>query len=215
LIDEAAQRGIQLLPDVHGLQVYEETGTPTVLSLRGEGIVLTPLASFAEALHARAAQAADVDPKRALACDLFAQSRFESSPKSRHLTLVTALAVLSDRLERSGLAAQLVEEFRQAIKHEASEVGQAERAQLDSLLSAANDLRRESIGAAICRLAISIEPANVRDARDVDLTDLARMSYQARSDLVHAGATDQDLTELLGPLEDLIRALCTTAPGAP
>lgn len=176
LVEDAAQRGIQLLPDVHGLQVYEETGTPTVLSLRGEGMVLTPLASFTDALHAQAAHAADLDPKRALACDLFAESRSETSPKSRHLTLVTALEVLSDRLERSGLAAQLVEEFRHAIRQAASEVGQAERAQLDSLLGTANDLRRESIGAAIRRLATSIEPARLRDARDAEPTDLARMS---------------------------------------
>src|SRR5579863_2027515 len=202
VIDRAAQDGAQLLPDVHGLQVYEETGTPMVISIQAEARVIAPLANFIDALNDRSSGAVCINPKRALACDLFAQSRFEFLQKSRHLTLVTALEVLSERQVRSGAAAQLVEDFRKAIKYAAREYepGTAERRQLDSLLGAANDLRRESISSAIQRLASS---GFSESTGEMQPTEVARMSYQARSDLVHSGATDQNLTELLGPLERL------------
>jgi hypothetical protein len=210
VVEEAAKRGLLLLPDVHGLQVFEETGIPVVVSTRAELSAPAPLPSFIDALGARAPQAADVSAKHALACDLFARSRFESSQKSRHLTLVTALEVLSDRQARSGRAAQLVEEFQQAIKDAREQADPTEVKQLESLASAANDLRSESISAAIHRLAASSSSTGLKDNADLD--ELVRRSYRARSSLVHDGSTNQDLIALLGPLQELVRSLCATAP---
>jgi hypothetical protein len=206
-VEDEARNGVLVLPDVHGLQVYEETGIPVVLSARASVSAPAPLPSFIEALSSRAPQAADVSAERALACDLFAQSRFESSQESRHLTLVTALEVLSDRRARSGPAAQLVDEFRQAIRQAAREhaAGTAERKHLDSLLGAADDLRSESISTAIRHLAASIPSSAQSDAAGRD--DLVQKSYKARSSLLHKGVTDQDLTALLGPLQELLRSL--------
>jgi hypothetical protein len=205
VIEEFAKRGFQLLPEVHGLHVYEETGIPTVLMARAEGTAVTPLGAFTDALHTHAGESSDVTEKRALACDLFVQSRFESSPKSRHLTLVTALEVLSQRRERSGRAVQLVEEFREAIKKALREADPAEKKELESLLGASNDLRSESISAAIRRLAESVPSSG--PIGDADPGDLVRTSYDARSQLTHDGVTSHDLTALLGPLEALVRQL--------
>lgn len=210
-VDAAATSGILLLDDVHGLLVYEETGHPRVGSARADFMVHAPLTSFLEALDARSAQAANVSAKRALACDLFAQARFESSPKSRHLTLVTALEVLSERLERSGQAGELVKEFRGAIIEASKDADPLEQKQLDSLMGGAQDLRHESIASAIRRLAASIPSADPRAGTNLD--DLVRKSYSARSDLIHDGATDRDLMALLDPLQELVRHLCTTDSG--
>lgn len=206
VIEDYAGRGLQLLPDVHGLQVYEEVAKPVVLLMRGEGTVVTPLDRFTGALRAQAEQAAGVTESRALACDLFVQSRFESSLKSRVLTLVTALEVLSERRERSGVAARLVEEFREAIKRAAGEADGEERRQLDSLLGAANDLRLESIGTAIRELAEPVPASEL--VGDRDGSGLARASYVARSQLTHDGVTSHDLVALFGPLQSLVRRLC-------
>ena len=203
-VDAAAEHGVLLLPDVHGVQVYEETGIPRVLSLRGSSTVEVPFESFTAALRSRAQQPADMSEKQALACDLFAQSRFELSQRSRHLVLCTALEVLAERQGRSGRAAQLVEEFRKAIIRARDEsTDDVERAQLDSLLSGASDLRRESIGSAVRRLSASVPTA---EAGGMDPADLAGKSYSVRSDLIHSGVTAQDLAPL-GPLWGLVRYL--------
>jgi hypothetical protein len=164
-----------------------------------------PLSTLTDALHSHAGESSDVTEKRALACDLFAQSRFESSPKSRHLTLVTALEVLSQRRKRSGRAAQLVEEFREEVKKALREADPSEETQLKSLMGAVNDLRSESISAAIRRLAESVPPSDL--IGDSNPGDLARTSYDARSQLTHDVVTSHDLTALLGPLEALVRQL--------
>jgi hypothetical protein len=205
VIEEFTKRGLQLLPEVHGLHVYEETGVPTVLMARAEGTPVTPLDTFTDALHTHTGESTNVTEKRALACDLFVQSRFESSPKSRHLTLVTALEVLSQRRKRSGRAAQLVEEFRETIKKALRESDPAEKKELESLLGASNDLRSESISAAIRRLAESV-PSSGRIG-NADPGDLVRTSYDARSQLTHDGVTSHSLTALFGPLEALVRQL--------
>src|SRR5262249_19085152 len=142
--------------------------------------------------------------------DLFAQSRFESSAKGRHLTLVTALEVLSERREGQGRAAQLVEEFRQAITQRAREAEPAERGQNQSLQRAAHKLRAGSISAATRHLAASV-PSSVLTG-GVDPIVLVRESYSARSELIHDGVTNRDLTALLGPLEELVRYLCLPSP---
>ena len=72
-------------------------------------------------------------------------------------------------------------------------------------MGAANDLRSESISAAIRRLAESVPSSELIGAADPG--DLARTSYDARSQLTHDGVTSHDLTALLGPLEALVRQL--------
>jgi hypothetical protein len=208
VVSEIVKQGILVLGDVHGLQVYEEIGNPVVLSGRAELRMPRSLTSFVEALIARSGQAENVSEKRTLACDLYAESHFEASFKNRHLTLVTALEVLGERRERSGQARQLVEDFNDAIVQAAREgVNESERDELNSLLSGANDLRSESIGSAVRRLAASAAPME-----GISPTRLVSKSYSARSDLVHTGMTNQNLTALLGPLTELVRYLATTDP---
>lgn len=209
MIDQMAQSGILLLPDVHGLLVYEETGEPRVLLVQANIMVSVPLESFTEALRSRTPEAATVSDKQVLACDLFAQSRFELSGGGRHLTLCTALEVLADRQERTGRAAELVEAFRQSIKTALEESSdELERTQLQSLLGGATDLRSESITAAIRRLAASVPPAEVGNT---DPETLAKVGYGVRSQLIHTGTTEHDLAKL-HPLTELVRYLCRRPP---
>jgi hypothetical protein len=53
VIDQHAENGILLLPEVHGLLVYEETGTPMVLAARADFTVQSPLGAFTAAIAIR------------------------------------------------------------------------------------------------------------------------------------------------------------------
>ena len=196
-------------PDVPGLSVHRD-GMRAGASLLATAIVLTPLPKFAEALRGWTAPGAMMTPKRALACDLLAQSGFESSPESTHLTLVTALEVLGERRPRTGRAAELVEEFLVRIDAATREADKAEREALQSLRGGAKDLRNESIGAAVRRLAAPV--AITWPGWDGSTTQLVTKSYSARSDLVHGGETTHDLRQLGGALKLLVRNLCLQQP---
>lgn len=207
-VDLVAQHGFLPLTNVHGLQVYEEIGTPRVLSMQGYGTVTAPFESFIGALESRAPEAANMSDKRALACDLFAQSRFELSQRSQLLTLCTALEVLAERRDRAGRAAELVEEFRRAIIKARTESTDADEwAQLTSLLSGVTDLRKESISAAVRHLSASVPSG---EAGGLDPAELARKGYSARSELIHSGATAQDLSAL-SSLWDVVKWLVEEA----
>jgi hypothetical protein len=210
VIDKMAAEGFLALPDVHGLQVYEETGTPAVIRVDATLAVRTPMAKFRARLADRVPDAADLDNDRAVACDLWAQSGFESSQVSALFSLVTALEVLGERREREGPAAELVEAFLEEIREAVPEAGEKVRSQLNSLLSGAEGLQRESIGAAVRRLAESVPASEVGDG--ISPIELVRRSYKARSELIHKGATRMDLGALIGPLGLLVRYLCTRHP---
>ena len=75
VVDAAAEQGVLLLPDVHGLQVFEESGRPASISIIGHGIVTAPLRSFASALLIRSHRTTELDAKRSLASQLHGLSR--------------------------------------------------------------------------------------------------------------------------------------------
>ena len=111
VIDAAARDGVLLLPDVHGLKVFEETGQPVQLSGTAKARVLSPLAGFESAVKIRSTRTREFDNKHALAAQLHAVSDFETSQRSRLLTLVTALDVLSVKRLRGGISEEVAREL--------------------------------------------------------------------------------------------------------
>lgn len=212
LVEAAARQGTLLLQDVHGLQVFEETGTPVQLSGEAVARVGSPLAAFENALIIRSHRAKDLDEKHALAAQLHGISRFEASQRSRLLTLVTALDVLSEDKLRGGISQEVVAELlditRQRLRQarKSGRYDNREIAQLQSLMSIIGNLKYQSISASIKDLAIDVDSAVLSAALDAD--EIIGLAYKARNDLIHEGRTSVDLSQLLVPLERLTAELC-------
>jgi excisionase family DNA binding protein len=214
VIDAAAEQGIQLLPDVHGLQVFEETGRPASLSITAHGVVTSPLRSFASALLIRSYHTKELDAKHSLASQLYGIARFEVSQRSRLLTLVTALDVLSEKNLRGGISQEVASEILDIAKErlkqaKRSEHDEKEMKQLESLISIVGSLKYQSIAASIKELAKDID----RDVLSTELSadEIVGLAYKARNDLIHGGQTSVDLTQLLVPLERLTAEICAGA----
>ena len=216
MIETAAREGVQLLPDVHGLQVFEETEHPAVsMGLTAQGAVLSPLDSFINSLVIRTHNFKPLDDKRLLACRLYALSRFESSQRSRLLTLVTALDLLSETLPRTGIALKIVNEAFKIAKARRREekiagASEVELSQVDALLSALGGLRNQSISASIKRLADTASTDVLVYGKSAD--QIVDEAYKARNELIHGGRTGIDLTSLIPPLEQLTVELCSGPP---
>jgi hypothetical protein len=181
-----------------------------VLSMRGDLTLSTPLDPFLDALAAWVARVDNIDEKRRLACDLYAQSRFEVSARALLLTLVTALEGLAERPKRTGRSAELVEHFLGKIASarttSSGKRAAADTASLEALASAVRELRQESITSSVQSLAAELGPGVLLGGAEP--ADVVRGGYRARSQLIHAGTTNENLIELLGPLQELVARLC-------
>jgi excisionase family DNA binding protein len=214
VVDAAAEQGVLLLPDVHGLQVFEETGRPASLSITAHGVVTSPLRSFISALLIRSYHTKELDAKHSLASQLYGISRFETSQRSRLLTLVTALDVLSEKNLRGGISQEVASEILDITKErltqaKSSEHDEEELKQLESLVSIVGSLKYQSIAASIKELAKDID----QDVLSTELSadEIVGLAYKARNDIIHGGQTSVDLTLLLVPLERLTAELSAGA----
>src|ERR1700674_559587 len=113
-------------------------------------------------------------PSQQLALDLYNLSHFENASKTRFLTLITVVEVLSIKAKRKPAALALIDDFRKTL--DASQLSSAEKQRLHEGLG---NLKWESIGAA-CRDFV----AKYANPDDVDYFSRC---YKARSELVHDG----------------------------
>jgi hypothetical protein len=210
VIDAAAKDAVLLLPDVHGLLVFEETGIPVQMTGTAAAYVGTPLSGFENAMKIRSQHSDHVDEKHALATQLHGLSRFEASLRSRLLTLVTALDILSEQHLRGGIAQQVAAELFEVIKARTREARQShadsELPQLNSLMSIVGSLKYQSISASIKDLAAEIDSAILHTK--MSAREVIELAYKARNELIHGGQTTVDLAMLLVPLERLTAELC-------
>jgi predicted transcriptional regulator len=157
---------------------------------------------------AESADLGRLPPRARAATSMFAFSRSESSTGARLISLVTALEVLAERINRAGPAKELVAEFDRLLDQEPTkEPSDETRRELDSLAGAMRDLTTVSIGSAVRALAkrCADDDGAICGMRAKYLAD---RGYLARSQLLHNGETDIDVVALLGPLEELLaRAL--------
>lgn len=157
---------------------------------------------------AESAHLGRLPPRARAATSMFAFSRSESSTRARLMSLVTALEVLAERIDRAGPAKELVAEFDRLLYQQLStEPSHETRTDLDSLAGAMRDLKTVSIGSAIRGLAkrCADDDGAICGMRAKALAD---SGYLARSQLLHTGETEIDVAALLGPLEELLaRAL--------
>ena len=132
--------GKELHNDLHGLTVYAET--PPALLVHGS---ITPMvargfdrftSSFLGAYSKK-----PLTPKLELGLELYARSHFETSVRTRFLSLINAVEAIASQQERSVEACLLVDELVEAVR--AAGIAPNEQA---SMLGSIARLKRDSIG---------------------------------------------------------------------
>ncbi len=197
-------QGAFAVPDVHGLTVYEyeEPARPTRFATRAQGTVERTSESLRGAVLLCSSRQ-PLDDRLALACDLVCLAEREISNRARFLTLVSAAEVLAVRSQRMGVARSLVDKFIAEVK---STTTSAVEPELDSLLSALLDLREISVSASIRELARTARPDAPEGAADI-----ARRSYNCRSELTHGGRSATDVKALYAEMLPLVRDMVQIA----
>lgn len=182
--------GITVRNEVPGIDVYEmkenlvfvRSGARAELEKGGE--------AFRTGFNEILASSPELNDKVQLAMELYCSSFFDASPRSRFITLVTALEALIDPQDRTDDAIGLVADLQRRI-----ETSSLSPKTEDSLRGSLERLKRESIGQAGKRM--SRELLGGQQYAGLAAAIYFTHCYALRSQILHRGRPDDDETELL------------------
>jgi len=206
------QHGVPIRNDVHGIDVFEpltglsfvHTSVKAQVGKNVETLVSTFCREFM--LGRR------VTEKQVLASEIYANSFFDISQRSRFITLVTAVEALLELAERPDSTQSLVTNF----------IAQTQSAPIDqvtknSIRGSLEWLRKESISQAGRNLANSLLPKTNYEGKPAG--NFFAFCYEQRSRLLHRGETEEgiDVSQLASAMEAfvanlLIASLTTGVP---
>lgn len=213
VLDNAAAQGIQLLPSVHGLMVYEQTADDRQLWAVARGIASTPHNALLECLRAVVNLSTPSDDSRlALACELYSQALFETSRAAQFISLVTAIESLIERDRQPQAVQDVLKEAETTVIPRLKQLTAVDDSMLQSVMGRFRDLSRESISQAFRHLATAYgDPAGYGDTAETPGRFAAR-AYNLRSKLVHGDvvADPLPLASLMQLVADIILGLAAT-----
>lgn len=187
------QNGIEVRPVVHGLDVFETNLPVTRFSMSGRASVKKTVSRLPEDLRADFRRW-DLQPKLALAIELYNGCQLVADPEVRFLSLVTVVEVLAERGRVHDSAVAALDACILTVDSQSMESAAAQR-----LKARIGNLKRQSIGEAC---------ANLVSASGADAALFARC-YDARSELLHEGVstTTPDLPRQPHVLDNIVHAV--------
>lgn len=187
-----AQFSVQLRDVVHGLDVYSEELPVTHLEISATGTAHFVAENFVEKVAHEFKSLSELPPKLSLALELYNLTHFEPATKTRFLTLVTVVEVLSTRARRPKHIRDQLDACMDLVR--GSDLSVADQ---HALISGLGNLKRESIGSACSML--------VANHISQDAADFFSECYSARSELLHDGETNRSTTESLIQLDEVVQ----------
>ncbi len=211
VVDAAKQAGMQLLPSIHGLQIYKQTGEDKHLWVVASAVVVTPEDKFSQHFAAVAELVPPLDGSRlALACDLYAQALFETSPSAQFISLVTSVEALTEPEEQRTEIVDILGTLESTLERGLDQLDPPlQGGELDSLRERFRKLKKESISMGFRRLAAEYgDPAGYVG---LSAEDFAKKAYTYRSQMVHNGQIPESLplAQLMILAADIIRGAAT------
>ncbi len=195
--------GKQLHNDLHGLNVYPEDPPPVFVCGRAEAVVAKAFSRFEDSL-CRAHEAYPLCPRLELALELYARSHFETTSRTRFISLINAIEALANPRERSEKACRVVENLLELVKS-AHELDEEDR---QAMLGSLGRMRNESIGQACRRLAE--ECGGKTTYGKMGAAQFFSWCYAVRSKLLHQGdlpESDEALRKSVNELDRMVADL--------
>ena len=200
--------GQELHNDLHGLTVYPEE--PPAVFVHGS---ISPTVARCFDRFTRSFLGAHSDkpltPKLELGLELYARSHFETSVRTRFLSLINAVEAIAVQQGRSKKVRDLVDNLIEAVR--TARIDSSDQA---SILGSMARLKHESIGQA-CRRVVRANLANASYGQK-GAVEFFRQCYDVRSDLLHEGDVAnslQVLRSLVGELDKLVSDLLVAEAG--
>ena len=199
------QHGHPFRNDIHGIDVYEHVEKLKFVSVNGKATVGKYPPRFIDTFQREYLNSRQLTEKEVLASEIYASSFFDVSPRSRFITLVTAVEALLEPPKRSHKVEALVEELK--AKTQKSKIDEWK-----SILGDLEKLKRQSIGQAGRMLADRLIPNEFFDGQSS--ADYFRRCYALRSQILHHGTIEddsEDIWHLANTMEDFVHRLLLAA----
>ncbi len=177
--------------DVHGIDVYESQPNIKFVLVEATAQVGVNLANFVKTFAREFTGGRQLAAKQGLAAEIYSSSFFDASPRSRFITLMTAVEALLEPAARPEHVQRLIEQMEKL----AGTAMEVEKETRDSIIGSLQWLKAESIGQAGRILAgrlLSDKNYNNRPA-----SAFFKYCYEIRSNLVHRGNLDPSINPLL------------------
>jgi len=195
--------GCPLRSDIHGIDVYEHIEELKFISFNAKAEVGKHPDKLIDTFGREYLNNRPFTEKQLLASEIYANSFFDISARSRFVTLVTAIEALLEPLKRSDDVEELLEEFKDKIRQ--STVDETTR---NSIIGSLGNLTHQSISQAGRLLANRLLPKEVFN--DQASGDFFSRAYDLRSRLLHDGAIkkeDGDIWNLANVMEAFVHKL--------
>jgi hypothetical protein len=182
--------GGPIRPDVHGIDIYERQPDLKFVHSQVDATLGVNPDSFVETFAREFTGARQLTAKQSLSAEIYSSSFFDISPRSRFITLVTAVEALLEPGERPIPVQLLVKEMETLTR--AADIDPRTR---DSIIGSLQWFKAESIGQAGKSLAARLLPDKNYDGRSAPA--FFTYCYGIRSNLVHRGVMDPSVNPLL------------------
>lgn len=179
------EHGVKLENDIHGLSIYSDEHPISHFSSSAFGIV-NPRNSafFSSEICSFYRGISNFDGKAQLAMELISASFFETSPRSRFLTLVLAAEAILEMGEKNQETQSVVSELISLVKN--TTLTEPER---NSIIGPLRWLKKDSISLSLKKMAATYLPNKQYDSLKSEA--FIKKCYDARSKLVHEGGVDE------------------------
>jgi len=182
------QVGGPVRADIHGIDVYEHIEGLSFVAINADASIGKAAAPFVEEVAAAIASPVLLNAKQELAGEILSASYFDTSDRSRFITLVTAVEALLDPQPRPAAAQHIVAGMIQIV--EQGELDEGHRA---SMLGSLHGLEAESIGQAGRALAERLLSGKVYERQTP--AQFFNLCYGLRSSILHSGKVPAEITD--------------------
>jgi len=183
------QYGCPFRTDIHGIDVYEQIDKLQFAKFSANARVDKNPQNLIKTFCHEYVNSRELTEKQILASEIYAGSFFDVAPRSRFITLVTAVEALLEPLKRSEAVQTLVEDFRSATH--SSNIDEATKR---SIMGSLQWLRYESIGQAGRALARRLIPNDIFNGQSSD--NFFTQCYNLRSQIMHRGAIEDESVDI-------------------
>jgi hypothetical protein len=183
------QFGCPVRQDLHGLDVYEREPNLKFVLVDASAQVGVSGDTFISTFKREFNGTRKLSAKQSLSAEIYSSSFFDVSPRSRFITLVTAVEALLEPESRSEPVQLVIGEMERLVSTPTIDKRTAQ-----SIVSSLQWLKTESIGQAGRRVAARLLPSRRYDDKAAD--KFFNYCYTIRSELVHRGLIDSSVNPL-------------------
>jgi hypothetical protein len=201
------QHGHPFRNDIHGIDVYEHVEKLMFVKPDAKATVGKSLPKLIDTFQREYTNSRNLTEKQVLASEIYASSFFDVSPRSRFITLVTAVEALLELPKRSDEVEILVTELKAKTQQ-----SKLDKLTSNSIISSLDKLRYQSIGQAGRMLASYLIPKEHFDGQSS--ADFFTRCYDLRSQILHQGKITKksvDIRQLANIVEQFVQRLLIEA----